>query len=452
MSVLPGGRTPTMSSSNPSVQAFCWSAATPSQRRVVVAAGLGWMLDAFDVMLYSIVLATLMRSFSMSRTTAGLLNALTLAASAIGGLLFGVLADRYGRRRMLSASILLYSVFTFACGLSTSIAALAVCRFMLGLGMGGEWNTGATLVAETWPAALRGRALGIVQSSWAVGYALSAVVAGLILAHTNWRWVFFAGILPALLVLWIQRSVDEPPVWQSARTAAVPGEMRRALRRSSRPLLILTAANTFGMFGWWGLFTWIPAYLVLPVTEGGRGFTTFGLTGFLVVLNLLGMLPGYLLFGFVADHFGRRRAFFGYLVAAACAVPLLAAARQPAIILVFACIAAFFGTGFFTGSGIIGSELFPTKVRATALGLSYNVARGLSALAPVTIGALSRRHGLSWAFGASALAFAAAALIAMLLPETRGWELGADERNDARLHHDVRNSPALLADERPDTA
>ncbi len=441
-----------MSSSNPSVQAFCWSAATPLQRRVVVAAGLGWMLDAFDVMLYSIVLATLMRSFSMSRTTAGLLNALTLAASAIGGLLFGVLADRYGRRRMLSASILLYSVFTFACGLSTSIAALAVCRFMLGLGMGGEWNTGATLVAETWPAALRGRALGIVQSSWAVGYALSAVVAGLILAHTNWRWVFFAGILPALLVLWIQRSVDEPPVWQSARMAAVPGEMRRALCRSFRPLLILTAANTFGMFGWWGLFTWIPAYLVLPVTEGGRGFTTFGLTGFLVVLNLLGMLPGYLLFGVVADHFGRRRAFFGYLVAAACAVPLLAAARQPAIILVFACISAFFGTGFFTGSGIIGSELFPTKVRATALGLSYNVARGLSALAPVTIGALSRRHGLSWAFGASALAFAAAALIALLLPETRGWELGADERKDARLHHDVRNSPALLADERPDPA
>ena len=146
----------TMVSTSP---AFRWSDATPAQRRVVVAAALGWMLDAFDVMLYSIVLATLMREFNMSRTTAGFLNALTLIASGLGGLLFGVLADRFGRRRMLSASILVYSAFTFACGLSTTVAMLAVCRFMLGLGMGGEWNTGAALVAETWPSALRGRAL-----------------------------------------------------------------------------------------------------------------------------------------------------------------------------------------------------------------------------------------------------------------------------------------------------
>jgi len=411
-----------MSQADSSVQSFRWSAATPAQRRVVVAASLGWMLDAFDVMLYSIVLATLMRAFGMSRTTAGLLNALTLAASALGGLLFGVLADRFGRRRMLGASIMVYSVFTFACGLSNSIFALAVFRFLLGLGMGGEWNTGATLVAETWPAALRGRALGIVQSSWAVGYALSAVVAGLILAHTNWRWVFFVGILPAAVVLWIQLSVPESPLWERARVAALPGEKRRALRRSLRPLLILTLANTFGMFGWWGLFTWIPAYLVLPAAQGGRGFTALSLTGFLVVLNLLGMLPGHLLFGVVADRFGRRAAFAGYLAAAAVSVPLLAAARQPALILLFATVAAFFGTGFFTGSGIIGSELFPTQARATALGISYNVARGLSALAPVTIGALSERHGLSWAFGASALAFAAAAILGLLLPETLGAE------------------------------
>ena len=417
-----GDATHPMSQADSSVQSFRWSAATPAQRRVVVAASLGWMLDAFDVMLYSIVLATLMRAFGMSRTTAGLLNALTLAASALGGLLFGVLADRFGRRRMLGASIMVYSVFTFACGLSNSIFALAVFRFLLGLGMGGEWNTGATLVAETWPAALRGRALGIVQSSWAVGYALSAVVAGLILAHTNWRWVFFVGILPAAVVLWIQLSVPESPLWERARVAALPGEKRRALRRSLRPLLILTLANTFGMFGWWGLFTWIPAYLVLPAAQGGRGFTALSLTGFLVVLNLLGMLPGHLLFGVVADRFGRRAAFAGYLAAAAVSVPLLAAARQPALILLFATVAAFFGTGFFTGSGIIGSELFPTQARATALGISYNVARGLSALAPVTIGALSERHGLSWAFGASALAFAAAAILGLLLPETLGAE------------------------------
>ena len=205
---------------------FRWSAASTAQRRVLIAASLGWMLDAFDVLLYSIVLAHLMRAFAMSRTTAGLLNALTLAASALGGLLFGLLADRFGRRRMLSASILCYSICTFACGLSTTIFARGVFRFLLGLGMGGEWNTGAALVAETWPPAWRGRAIGIVQSSWGVGYALSAVVAWLILAHASWRWVFFAGILPRALVFWIQHHVPEPPIWERARCSA--GNRREA--------------------------------------------------------------------------------------------------------------------------------------------------------------------------------------------------------------------------------
>ena len=402
---------------------FRWSAATSAQRRVLIAASLGWMLDAFDVMLYSIVLAHLMRAFGMSRTTAGLLNALTLAASAVGGLVFGLLADRFGRRRMLSASILCYSICTFACGLSTTIFALGVFRFLLGLGMGGEWSTGATLVAETWPPEWRGRAIGIVQSSWGVGYALSAVVAWLILAHASWRWVFFAGILPGLVVFWIQHSVPEPPIWEHMRTAPGAGEKRRALRSSLRALLILTAVNTFGMFGWWGLFTWIPAYLVLPASQGGRGLAALSLTGFLVTINLVGMVPGYQLFGVAADRFGRRRTLVIYLVAAAAAVPLLAAARQPALILVSACIAAFFGTGFFTGSGLIGGELFPTAIRATALGISYNVGRGLSALAPATIGALSERHGLAWAFIASAVAFACAAVTALFIPETMGTEL-----------------------------
>ena len=402
---------------------FRWSAATPAQRRVVIAASLGWMLDAFDVMLYSIVLTHLMSAFNMSRTKAGLLNALTLAASALGGLLFGLLADRFGRRRMLSASILFYSICTFACGLSTTIFALGICRFLLGLGMGGEWNTGATLVSETWPAEWRGRALGIVQSSWGVGYALSAVVAWLILGHANWRWVFFAGILPGLLVFWIQHSVPEPEIWQRSQSAHVAGEKRMALRRSLRPLMILTLINTFGMFGWWGLFTWIPAYLVLPAAQGGRGLTTLSLTGFLVTINLVGMVPGYLLFGAMADRFGRRRALVAYLVAAAAAVPLLASARTPVLILVFACVAAFFGTGFFTASGLIGGELFPTPIRATALGVSYNVGRGLSALAPATIGALSERHGLAGAFTASAVAFGGAAVVALFIPETLGTEL-----------------------------
>jgi len=403
---------------------FRWGNTTLAQRRTLLAAGLGWMLDAFDVMLYSIVLATLMREFNMGKATAGLLNTLTLVASAIGSFGFGLLADRFGRRRMLSQSILTYSVFTFACGFSTSITMLATFRFLLGLGMGGEWNSGATLVAETWPSAWRGRALGIVQSSWAIGYALAAAVANVVMARMNWRWVFFAGVLPALVTLWIQHSVPEPALWERQRTVGTSKAQKRTLWRAALPrLFALLSMNTFGMFAWWGLFTWIPAYLALPISKSGRDFSRFDFTSFLIILNLAGMLPGYLFFGISADKFGRKRTIITYLILAALSVPAFAAARRPGAILLTASVMAFFGTGFFTGSGIIGSELFPTPIRATALGVSYNAARGISALAPFVIGAIGEAHGLSWAFSACGVAFAAAALSAAWIPETRGVEL-----------------------------
>ncbi len=378
------------------------------------------MLDAFDVMLYSIVLATLMREFGMDKATAGFLNTLTLIASAIGSFIFGFLADRFGRRRMLSLSILTYSLFTFACGFSTSVTMLAALRFLLGLGMGGEWNSGATLVAETWPSAWRGRAMGVVSSSWAIGYALAALVAQLVLARYTWRWVFFIGVLPALVTLWIQHDVPEPEIWrQSRRAPERPGLWKAAAPK----ILILLLMNAFGMFAWWGLFTWIPAYLALPLAKGGRNFSLLHFTDFLVVLNLCGMWPGYILFGYVADKFGRKRSMVLYLFLAAVSVPFFASARHPAWILVTACLTAFFGTGFFTGSAIIGSECFPTPIRATALGVSYNTARGLSAFAPFVIGTLGEHYGLSFSFYACGIAFLLASITALWVPETKGAEL-----------------------------
>jgi MFS family permease len=407
----------------PAPAAFEWQLTTRAQRRTLVAAALGWMLDAFDVMLYSLVLATLMRELGMSKSTAGLLNTLTLVASAMGSVIFGLVADRYGRRRMLSASILTYSLFTFACGLSTTIRMLAVFRFFLGLGMGGEWNSGAALVAETWPSAWRGRALGMVQSSWAVGYALAAATAGIILPRAGWRWVFFVGVAPALLTLWIQRSVPEPELWKRARARIGNTPTGQLWRHSLPDLLNLLAMNSFGMFAWWGLFTWIPAYLELPVEQGGRNFALAGTASFLVTLNLAGMLPGYLLFGLLADRFGRKKTLVAYLTLAAALVPAFAAARRPGVILFTASVVAFFGTGFFTGSGIVGSELFPTAIRAAALGVSYNVARGISALAPYIIGRTGQAYGLPSAFALCGIAFALAAASATRLRETQGLEL-----------------------------
>src|SRR5262245_12055474 len=171
------------------------------------------MLDAMDVMLYSMVLADLVAHLGMSKPQAGFLNSLTLFASALGGLLFGFLADRIGRTRALMGSILVYSLASFACGLTETIQQLAVFRFILGLGMGGEWTTGAALIAETWPARHRGKALGLMQSAWAIGEMIAAGVTLSVLPRFGWRAVFFVGVLPALVVLWIRRDVPESQIW-----------------------------------------------------------------------------------------------------------------------------------------------------------------------------------------------------------------------------------------------
>jgi MFS family permease len=403
---------------------FEWLAgSSPAERKSLIAGGLGWMLDAMDVMLYSLVLAYLIREFGMSTRTAGLLNSLTLVASAIGGFFFGVLADRIGRTRALMASILVYSISSAACGFSHSIPQLAVFRFLLGLGMGGEWSSGAALIAETWRAEHRGKALGLMQSAYAIGEAVAAIVVLLVFPNFGWRAVFFVGVLPALLVLWIYGGVPEPELWKNRVKEKESGAHRKLLQKDVfRNGILATAMNACGMFGYWGLFTWIPGYLSLPVSKGGRGLSLAIGTTFYLVLSP-GKWLGYASFGFFADAFGRRKPYFSYLLIAAILVPLYGVIRNPILLLLLGPLLAFFGTGFFSGYAAIASELFPGEIRAAAMGLSYNLGRGLSAAAPFAVGAIASRFGFLPAFFLLAGAFLAAALLALLLPETRGRQL-----------------------------
>ena len=381
------------------------------------------MLDAMDVMLYSLVLAFLIRDFGMNTRTAGLLNSLTLIASAIGGFLFGLLADRIGRTRAMMASILVYSISSAACGFSHTIPQLAVFRFLLGLGMGGEWTTGAALIAETWRAEHRGKALGFMQSAYSIGEAIAALVVFLVLPRYGWRAVFFVGVLPALLVFWIRRSVREPKIWEQRAKSNLSVVLGRLLEKDVfRNGVLATAMNAFAMFGYWGLFTWIPGYLSLPQAQGGRGLSLVKTTSFFIVL-CAGKWLGYTLFGFFADAFGRRKPYFLYLLVAAMLVPIYGAAKSASWLLVLGPFVAFFGTGYFSGYAAIVSELFPSEIRATAMGLSYNLGRGLSAFAPFAVGALALRFGIGPAFYLQAAAFLLAALLALTLPETRGRQL-----------------------------
>lgn len=401
-----------------------WREASAEARRALVAAGLGWMLDAFDVMLYALVLAALMPDLGIGKDVAGLLGSVTLVASAVGGVAFGVLADRVGRTRALMLSILVYSVFTAACGLAQSASQLAVFRIGLGLGMGGEWASGAALVAETWPARHRAKALGLMQSAWAIGYGLAALVTALVLPTFGWRAVFFVGVLPALFTLWIRRAVPEPAVWQATRQAP---ERRGALSAvfadgRGRVTVLLTTMNACCMFAWWGYNLWIPAYLSLPVGEGGIGLSTRHMA-WLVGVMQVGTWCGYVTFGYVADAVGRRRTYVVYLLAAAALMSLYATTRDARLLLALGPFVAFFGTGYFTGFGAITAEIYPTAIRATAQGLTYNTGRLASAFAPFVVGSLAQRSGFGVAFGVAALAFLLAAVTWIWLPETRGSDV-----------------------------
>jgi MFS family permease len=389
-----------------------------------VASALGWMLDAMDVLLYSFVLDRVRAEFSIDDRLSGVLLALPLAFSAIGGVGFGWVADRYGRTRALTGSILVYSLATAACGLAQSVSQLAAARIVLGLGMGGEWAAGAALVAETWPPEHRGKALGLMQSAWAIGYGVAAAVNAIVLPRYGWRAVFFVGVLPAVVALWVRLRVPESPMWLERQASVAPRASLRAAMtgRGAATTWTVIAMHAATMFGWWGLFTWMPSFLMRPVEQGGAGLSILRSSTWIIAMQG-GMWLGYVTFGVIADAVGRRRTYVTYLLVAAALVPAYVSVRDPRWLLVIGPGLAFFGTGYFSGFGAVTAELFPTEIRVTAQGLAYNLGRALSAFAPVTVGTLAASGGLASSLLVTSGAFLIAAVLWTWIPETRGRTL-----------------------------
>jgi MFS family permease len=401
-----------------------WREADERARNAFIAASFGWMLDSFDVMLYAMVIAALVEdpTLHLSLATAGLLTSITLLAAAVGGMAFGIIADRIGRKRALMASVLIYSIFTAACGFAQSALQLAIIRVLLGLGFGGEWATGAALVSESFPARHRGKALAFVQSSWAIGYGLAALVNLIVMPLWGWRAVFFVGVLPALFTLWIQRRIEEPKIWKSA-AAAERGRPSALFTPGIRGITIaIIIMNACCLFAWWGLNGWVPAYLRLSPAQGGIGLSSSTMSLFVIAMQV-GMWFGYVSFGFIADAIGRKRTYVIYLLAATVLLPLYGILRLPLALLILGPFVAFFGTGYFSGLGAVVAELYPTTVRATAAGFCYNVGRIASAVAPYTVGSLATTRGFGAAFGVAGAAFLLAAITWIWIPETSNREL-----------------------------
>lgn len=390
---------------------------TREQWRTLAAAQLGWMLDAMDVMLYAFALTSIAREFGLSGKAAGAVASATLITSGLGGGLFGFLADRYGRARSLVWSILAYSVCTALTATSASLAQLVLWRALVGFGLGGEWAAGSVLVAESWPAEHRGKAIGFMQAGWAIGYILAALLAAAVLPRYGWRALFVLGILPALVTVWIFRYVPEPRLWKSSRGA-------RARIPITRNFVVATLLTTAILFAYWGLFTWIPAYLASPVERGGAGMGVVRSSAWIVPMQI-GAFFGYVLFGFLADRFGRRPTFIFFVLAAAVLVPAYGQwGRIPAVLMALGPLVGFFGHGYFSVFGALLAELFPASIRATAQGLCYNIGRAAGgAAAPFVIGAAADRFGIGSALMLTSVFFVAGALLMLAIRETRGAEL-----------------------------
>jgi MFS family permease len=397
----------------------------------------GWLFDFYDLMLFSFLLVPIKRTLGLGDASLALLLGASLAATALGGILFGNLSDRFGRKTVLSWTILVYSVGTFLCGLAGDATWLLVCRVVTGLGVGGEWATGQTLVGETFPARMRARFAAVMQTGAPLGIAVAALVGGFVEpalaerfgAEWGWRGCFFLSVLPALLVVVIRRHMPQSDVWQERRDrqqAPERGQLRDLLVTPSlrRVFLLGLVLAVTDMSAYWFTYTWLPKYLYEQL-----GFS-MARSGVWMLVTQAGGLLGYLSFGVMADRIGRRVAYSGFSVV--WAVGLLAItwfwgsiAAWPGLTLAFMFVVGF-GTGNFSGYGPIFSEIFPTRVRNTAMGTAFNLARGVQFFTPLIITQVALRYGLGGGISLAAFFAIFTGAWVWMLPETRGTKIVAE--------------------------
>jgi len=402
-----------------------------SERRTFWACAAGWALDGMDFMIYPLVIGTIIKMWSVDAGFAGLAGTVTLLASAFGGWIAGFLCDRLGRVRTLQITIIWFSVFSLICAFVQDFNQLLIARGLLGLGFGGEWAAGAVLMGETIRAQYRGRAVGSVQSGWAVGWGLAVLAQAIMFsafpAEQAWRWMFAVGVLPALLVFFLRRYVEEPPIAaqtlasqrQSGDTPAI-WEIFAGPIAKTTVLASLVATGCQG--GYYAITFWVPRFLT---TE--RHLSIVNSTGYLAAL-IVGSFAGYLVGAWLADRIGRRNLFLIFSLGAIAVVLIYTqVAFSNEVLWVLGFPLGFFASGYFSGMGAFLTELYPTRLRGSGQGFCYNFGRGIGALFPFLVGHLSQTTSLANAIAIFAVvAYAVFFIAAYALPETRGRVLSAD--------------------------
>lgn len=403
----------------------------PREKNTFWACFGGWVLDAMDVQLLSFVFPAIIAAFAISNADAGLIGTATLFASAFGGWIAGALADRIGRVRTLMITILWFAVFTFLCGFAQNYSQLLVLRALMGLGFGGEWAAAAVLIGEVIRPQHRGKAVGTMQSGWAIGWGLAALLATAFLSYfpadIAWRALFWVGLTPALLVFFVRSRVDEPEVFEKTQNNLdKAGKKSNFLEIFSPEMLkttVLTCVLTTGaQGGYYAITTWLPTFLR---TE--RKLTIMSTGGYLAVI-IIGSFLGYLVSAWLNDRIGRRANFILFAV---CSIVTVFIYTQIPVdnntMLFLGFPLGFFASGIFSGMGPILTELFPTRMRGSGQGFAYNFGRGIASLNPFFVGLLSAKLPLGQSIGVFALiAYGLLITAALLLPETKGRVLTAD--------------------------
>jgi MFS family permease len=402
---------------------------SPRERRTMGACFGGWSLDALDVQIFSFVIPSLLALWKITAGQAGELATITLLISAFGGWIAGAMADRFGRVRVLQVTIVWYAFFTFLCGFAQDFTQLFIFRALQGFGFGGEWAAGAVLMGEVIRDKYRGRAVGLVQTGWSIGWGAAALLYTILIAtlpeEYAWRALFWIGILPAGLVFWIRRFVEEPELNQRRARPESIWHIFSALKppylsTTWRVAMMVTGAQG----GSYALTIWLPTYL-----KTVRGISSVGTGSYLMVL-ILGAFFGFVSGAYLADGIGRKPTFMLSAVGSiALTIVYLFAPLSNDWILLVGFLLGYASLIMFSPMGTFMTELYPTAVRGVGQGFCYNAGRGIGALFPAFVGYLSGRLGLGLAIAIFSLGAYGVMIVALfLLPETRGRSLASLEQ------------------------
>jgi len=412
--------------------------------KMMYAAIAGYAMDGLDMLVLSFAMTAILKEFGLSFAEGGLIATYTLIGAVLGGYVFGIMADYVGRVKVFAFTIILFSIFTGLCALAGSVQELNIYRFLAGLGLGGEFGIGMTLVAETWPADKRARATAGVAMGWQLGVVLAAVIAALVIPMYGWRGLFLVGALPALFAAWSRYGLPEPDIWLSrkqqkkniseklAAGIQLSEDEKIVLKETSKfPLahlftdtrkttttIALTIMTSVQNFGYYGIMIWLPTILMQKHNLTLNKTTTW------MVVTVIGMIIGIYIFGYFADRVGRRPAYITFYICSALAVWIYSGLTDPIHLLIGGAILGFFCNGMMAGYGALLSEHYTTDARSTAQNFIFNSGRAVGGFAPVVIGMLAAQYTLNGALAILAVIYVAAAInVFFLVPETKGSNL-----------------------------